>query len=127
MTANTGQTIDDAPSELAQAIMEFFPPEEWENAAQVARLESNWEWDALNDSTEGGKVPCGTAIGEHAGVEISAERSIGYFQINSCNYPEWNPCHFYNVRQNTGTAHALWEQRGWRPWYFSAQKLGLLE
>lgn len=118
--------VEDAPPELEDAITEFWPQEEWDNAASIAYLESGWRWDALNDSTKGGAIPCGTPLFERDGVTVTAERSIGYFQINSCNFPGWNPCHLYNVRQNAGTAHMLWDQSGWKPWYFSAQQLGLL-
>jgi hypothetical protein len=71
-------------------------------------------------------IPCGTVIGQFDGVNVTAERSISYFQINACNFPTWNPYHLYNARHNAGTAHMLWASRGWQPWYFSAKRLGLL-
>lgn len=118
-------SIDSAPPELADAIREFFPSEQWDNAASIAKLESDWRWDALDDTTTV-EFPCGATIRTtEDNVAISAERSIGFFQINSCNYPNWNHCHFYNTRQNVGTAHALWAERGWSPWYFSSRQLGL--
>ena len=120
------RSIDEAPLELSVPIQEFWLPDEWDNAASISWLESGWKWDAENDSTRGGAIPCGTVIDERGGVKITAERSIGYFQINACNYPDWNPGHFFNARQNAGTAHALWKERGWQPWYFSAVKLGLI-
>jgi hypothetical protein len=117
--------LTDAPLELQDAIREFFPTEQWDNAASIAYLESGWQWNAeLNTTTA--TVPCGAALPPRGDVGISAEHSIGYFQINACNYPSWNPCHLFNVRQNAGTAHALWATRGWQPWYFSAKTLGLL-
>lgn len=119
-------SINDAPTELADAIREFFPREEWDNAASISYLESEWKWDAEADTTAGGAFPCGTVIATRGGVKIAAEHSISYFQINACNYPDWNWAHFFNVRQNVGTAHALWSERGWSPWYFSAQTLGLI-
>ncbi len=120
------RSIADAPDELVGPVKEFFPDTEWDNAVSIAWLESGWRWDALADTTQGGALPCGTTIGEQNGVQVAAERSIGYFQINSCSFPSWNPAHLYNVRQNVGTAHALWAERGWTPWYFSAKALGLL-
>lgn len=120
------QSINDAPQELADAIREFFPAEEWDNAASISWLESGWEWNAEADTTQGGAIPCGTIIDHRDGVAISAEHSISYFQINACNYPTWNWAHFFNVRQNVGTAHALWASSGWQPWYYSAKSLGLL-
>jgi len=115
-----------APAELQQAITEFWPDNKWNEAASIAFEESGWKWDAENDSTQGGAIPCGTVIGERDGVTITAEHSISYFQINACNYPGWNSGHLFNARQNAGTAHALWAERGWQPWYYSAKKLSLL-
>jgi hypothetical protein len=117
--------IDDAPAELQVAIREFWPENEWENAAAIAELESGWNAFALNDSaTKAGG--CGKHIGQIQGVPITSERSVGYFQINACNFPTWEWQRFYNARHNAGTAHLLWEQRGWQPWFFSGQRLGLL-
>jgi hypothetical protein len=117
-------TVDDAPVDLAIEIKAFFPPPEWDNAARVAFLESGWDPFALNDSATaaGG---CGLPLFDRGGVGIVSERSVGYFQINSCNYPGWIWGQFYNVHHNVGTAHALWAQRGWSPWYFSSKSLGL--
>lgn len=119
-------SVNDAPFEIADPIREFWPPEEWDNAASISFLESSWRWNAEVDSTKGGQIPCGTVIDTRDGVKVTAEHSIGYFQINVCDFPKWNPAHFFNARQNAGTAHALWMARGWSPWYFSAKALGLL-
>lgn len=119
-------SINNAPTELADAIREFFPEPEWDHAASISYLESGWNWDSEYDSTNGDPSQCGVTISVRNGVRITAEHSISYFQINACNYLGWEWAHFFNVRQNVGTAHALWEQRGWSPWYFSAVALGLL-
>lgn len=121
-------TIADAPPELNAAIVEFFPPDEWDHAAQVAQLESGFDAFALADTTTP-EHPCGSTVGYRQGVKVSAERSVGYFQINTCNLPgDWEWQRLYNARHNAGTAHMLWEAAGrsWRPWYFSARRLGLL-
>lgn len=119
-------TISDAPLELQDAIREFWPESEWDNAASIAELESGFDAFALNDTAtpNGG---CGVSIGERDGVRITAERSVGYFQINSCNFVGWEWQRLYNARHNAGTAHALWQSAGgrWSPWYFSAKELGL--
>lgn len=120
------QSVEDAPPEIREPIKEFWPPEQWDNAASIAFLESGWQWNARNDTTRNGSISCGTPLASIGGVQITAEDSIGYFQVNACNYPTWDPGTLYNARQNAGTAHALWLARGWQPWYFSAQKLGLL-
>jgi hypothetical protein len=117
--------LADAPEELQVSIREFWPQSEWDHAAQIAQLESGFNAFALNDSTSP-YHPCGSVISELDGVSVSAERSVGYFQINSCNFPDWEWGRLYNARHNAGTAHMLWEQRGWQPWYFSAKRLGLL-
>jgi hypothetical protein len=121
-------TIDDAPPELRVAIQEFWPENQWDNAASIAQLESGFDAFAVNDSTNP-FAPCGTPIGTSAdGTVITAERSVGYFQINTCNFPEWEWQRLYNARHNAGTAHMLWDNAAqtWRPWLFSARKLGLI-
>jgi hypothetical protein len=118
--------IDECPDELRGAIMEFWPEDQWDNAAAVSHLESGWSAFATADTRRPG-AGCGQVIGERDGVRISAEYSLGWFQINGCNLPgDWTPEHLFNTRHNCGTAHAMWSERGWSPWYFSATKLGLI-
>ena len=112
--------------EIQGPIAEFWPPSEWDHAARISYLESRWKWDAELD-TRDADHPCGATVGYRDGMRVTAEWSIGYFQINACNLPPgWRPEHLFNARQNAGTAHALWESEGWSAWYFSAQRLGLL-
>jgi hypothetical protein len=121
--------FEEAPKELRDSVAEFWPIEEWDNAVSIAFLESNWDSFVVNDTTNM-EHPCGTPLGRSDdGVLITAEISVGYFQINACNLPSgWDWHHLYNTRHNAGTAHMLWEGAGqsWRPWYHSAKKLGLL-
>lgn len=119
--------FDEAPAELVEAVKEFWPEVEWENALRVAQLESGFNAFALHDSTSS-IHPCGAPLGRtDDGILITAERSVGYFQINACNVPHtWEWQRLYNARHNAGTAHMLWEARGWQPWLFSARSLGLL-
>ncbi len=119
-------TIDDAPCELQCAIREFWPESEWDNAAAIAKIESDFDAFAVDD-TRDPEHPCGAILRTVGGVAVSAELSIGYFQINACNFPAWPAERFYNARHNAGTAHALWDSAGqsWSPWYFSAKQLGL--
>lgn len=116
---------DQAPRELVVAVQEFFPSDQVDNMLAVCWLESQWNAFALNDTTRV-DAPCGTPIGSRDGVQIFAERSVGYAQINSCDFPDWEWERLYNARHNIGTAHLLWSQQGWSAWYFSAQKLGLI-
>ena len=117
---------EECPIELWVAIQEFWPESEWINAANIAKLESGFDAFALDDTAtpNGG---CGVPIGEHNGVRIFSERSVGYFQINSCDFPDWEWQRLYNARHNAGTAHLLYDNAGqsWRPWFFSSQQLGL--
>jgi hypothetical protein len=118
--------LTDAPMELQVSIREFWPADEWDNAASVAKLESDFDAFALQNSVDESH-PCGAYLRELRGQRIVAERSVGYFQINSCNFPDWEWQRLYNGRHNCGTAHMLWSSAGsWRPWYFSALQLGLL-
>jgi hypothetical protein len=119
-------SINDVPAELALAIREFWPENEWDHAASIAQLESGLNPFAEADTTHGGSIPCGTIIGQVDGVNISAEHSIGWFQLNACNFAGWEWARFFNTRHNAGTAHMLWAERAWQPWYFSAKSLGLL-
>lgn len=118
-------SIDDAPLELQTVIKEFWPEDEWDNAAAISKLESGWDAFAVANTVDL-EHPCGSIIGHRDGVAVSAERSVGYFQLNSCNFPDWEWQRFYNARHNAGTAHMLWADRGWGPWFFSATRLGLL-
>jgi hypothetical protein len=116
--------LADAPCELQCGIREFFPEIEWDNAAAIVQLESNFDAFAINDTATqyGG---CGVLIGERNGVQIESERSVGYFQINSCNYPDWDWHGLFNARHNSGTAHMIWAVQGWSAWYFSCHQLGI--
>lgn len=122
-------SFDRAPAELQTAIVEFWPVDQQDNAAAIAELESGFDAFALND-TVGDDHLCGEPLGARDGVMVTAERSVGYFQINVCNLPpDWEWQRLYNARHNAGTAHKLWDDAGqsWRPWYFSARTLGLLK
>lgn len=120
-------SVDDAPADLAVSIREFWPETEWDNAASVAKLESDWNAFAVDDSRTPDH-PCGSVLRVVDGVTVTAEFSIGYFQINACNIPaDWNSAHLFNGRHNAGTAHDMWTRRGWSPWYYSAKQLGLLQ
>jgi hypothetical protein len=124
-TDDERRTIADAPSELQDAIREFFPDQQWDNAASIARLESGWSAFAVAD-TRDADHPCGARLTTRDGQLVTAEWSIGWFQINACNLPaDWKPEHLFNTRHNVGTAHDLWSRRGWSPWLFSARRLGL--
>jgi hypothetical protein len=119
-------SVDDAPLDVAESIREFWPEEKWNEAASIAFLESKWNAFAELDSRDPNH-PCGAVLRIVGGVHISAEHSIGVFQINACNLaPGWDERHLFNVRHNCGTAHAMWAERGWSPWFFSAKALGLL-
>jgi len=121
------RSIDDPliPAELRAGIIEFWPEAEYDNAASIAWLESNWDAFALANTVTD-THPCGSVLRILDGIKITAERSIGYFQINSCNFPDWEWQRLYNARHNCGTAHMLWDQQGWAAWYYSAVELGII-
>jgi hypothetical protein len=119
--------LRDAPHDLRIGIRAFWPEAEWEHAANIAYLESKWNRLAVLNTTTP-QTPCGAPLTPINGVAVVAEFSIGYFQVNSCNFPEWDPVTLFDAFQNCGTAHMLWADAGnsWSPWYFSAKSLGLL-
>jgi hypothetical protein len=117
--------LEDAPCEVQCAIREFFPEEEWQNAVNVFWLESKLDPFAVAD-TRDPDHPCGSLLRTVGGVEVLAEYSIGIAQINACNFPDWPPERFFNVRHNIGTAHLIWTRQGWAAWWFSAKTLGLI-
>jgi hypothetical protein len=118
--------IDKAPPELAASIREFWPEAEWQHAADISWLESGWDAYADNDTTTIA-LPCGAPFTDAKGYAVTAEHSVGYFQINVCNFPSWEWRRLWNAEQNAGTAHMLWDQAGgkWTPWLRSATILGL--
>lgn len=117
----------EAPRELLVALEEFFPTAEVDNALAISYLESVWDAFALANTTDN-RHNCGDLLRFEHGVPIYAEISVGYFQINACNFPDWEWQRLYNARHNAGTAHMLWNNAGqrWSPWYFSARQLGLI-
>jgi hypothetical protein len=127
MGAAMSLDLTGAPPDLRQAVREFWAEAEYENALSIAYLESGWKWYAIDDTTSP-SAPCGTFLRKVEGVDVTAELSIGYFQINACNFPDWDPWKLMDPYQNAGTAHMLWDQAGqsWSPWYFSAKQLGLI-
>lgn len=114
-----------APAELTDGIREFFPESEWNHAAYVSWLESDWNAFAIAD-TRTPEHPCGSLLRTDGGVDIFAELSVGYFQLDFCNFPAWEWQRGYNARHNCGTAHLIWSLQGWGAWYFSAKALGLI-
>lgn len=126
MTIPTGGIgISDCTPELQFAIKHWWPETEWNNAASIAFLESSLDPFARRD-TRDTDHPCGSVIATGDSGDITAELSIGYFQINTCNVPGVEPERFYNAWYNATWAFMLWRDRGWNPWYFSAERLGLL-
>src|ERR1051325_7848017 len=95
--------LSDAPYELQVAIQEFWPEEEWDNAASIAELESGFDAFAVANTTDD-LHPCGSIVDHRNGVPSGAERGVGYFQITACNSPDWGGQRLNNARHNAGTA-----------------------
>lgn len=119
------KSIDEAPDDLAYEIKRY-DDWDWDEAASISWLESGWRWDELNDTVKTSGRRCGEVIKVIDEIPVTAEISCSYFQLNSCDYPGTPIWFFFNTKQNVGTAHALWNERGWEPWFFSARELGLL-
>lgn len=85
-----------------------FPLEQADNAVDIAQLESGWNTGARN--TDG-------------------EDSRGLWQLNVANgahsqLRNWN---LFDPQINAYFAAQIWRASGWRAWYNSAVKLGLIE
>lgn len=113
------------PNDLVWLVRQHWPWSEWSNALAIALSESGWDAEAENDTTDGDH-PCGSALYERGGEMVSAERSVSYFQVNLCNYPEDRWAELQTPAGNVAEAAALWRARAWQPWYFTAGYLGLL-
>ena len=117
--------IADAPCDLQCGIRAYFDEADWQIAANVSYIESKWNRWAIADTTDA-QHPCGAVLRSVGGVAVYAERSYSYFQVNSCNFPDWDPARLWNADHNCGTAHLIYVAQGWRAWYFSAKALGLI-
>jgi hypothetical protein len=110
---------------VEEAIKEAWPPELWVPAAEVAYLESGWNPRALLNTT-GPDRPCGTPYTLPDGTRAYAEISKGLFQINVCVHEEPYPDAFFEPYENARKAYHIYLRQGWRAWYLSARKLGLI-
>lgn len=116
MTPPTSATSDLTPlsartlrrCEVTSLALLNWPLEEVDNAVDVAQLESGWNTAARN--TDG-------------------EDSRGLWQINVApnahpQLAEWN---LFDPQVNAYFAGRIWSTSGWRAWYNSAVKLGLIK
>ena len=114
-----------APTWLTELVKANFPSNQWRNALEVSYLESGWNAHAVNDTRHlaGGK--CNVRYNHPVGITALTEYSVGLFQINICahggDFNFWS-----NPENNVAKAFTLWRSSGWRPWSYSAGKLGLL-
>jgi hypothetical protein len=85
----------------------YFPLAEIDNAVNVAELESGWRTSAWN--TQG-------------------EDSRGLWQVNVADgaHPQLRNVNLFDPQVNAFYAGRIWAESGWRAWYNSAVKLGLL-
>lgn len=113
------------PDELVALVQRYWPWSEWSNALAISLKESGWDNEAFANTVDDAH-PCGAIVGTFRGQPVSAERSVGYFQLNLCNYPSEVETDLRTPEGNVAEAHALWAARGWQPWYFTALELGLL-
>ena len=106
-TRAVGPVYDAAPAAVQEAIAEFFPEEEWENAAAIARCESGFRLDAHNLS--------------------DIEDSRGLFQINVRANADMLEYDLWSVRGNAHAAAIIWERQGWDAWRHCATGAGLIK
>lgn len=85
----------------------YFPLEHIDNAVDVAQLESGWRTEAWN---------------------TNGEDSRGLWQINVVDaaHPELRGVNLFDPQVCAYYAAQIWRASGWRAWYNSAVKLGLL-
>lgn len=85
----------------------YFPLEEIDNAVNIAELESGWNTGAWN---------------------TAGEDSRGLFQINVSPgaHPDLRRDNLWDPQVNSYYAAAIWRSSGWRAWYNSARRLGLI-
>lgn len=85
----------------------YWPLGQVENAVNVAFLESGFQTAARN---------------------ISGEDSRGLWQINVAPgaHPELTAWNLFDPQVNAWFAARIWLESGWRAWYNSAKRLGLV-
>lgn len=115
-----------APDDLSEYIRQYFPEDEWENAARVSYYESGWRDDAENDTRWRVNGRCGERYWYSDEVGwADTEWSIGYFQINICAHGG-DKAFWTDAENNVKEAADLFDAEGWRPWLVTARRLHLL-
>lgn len=105
--------------------MRHFPEEAWRDAARIAYLESGWRRDAVADTRYKANGQCNQPYLLTDGRPALTEWSAGYFQVNICAHGRTLE-HWLNADNNVAFAAALYANRKWADWYYSARHLGLL-
>jgi len=113
-----------APGWLKDLIAESFPAGQRGNALDVAYMESGWNASAVNDTRARADGECNQPYTLSDGRPALTELSVGLFQINVCAHGG-SESHWRNPENNVEKAGALFAASGWRPWRYSADKLGL--
>ena len=94
-------------SEVALLVAMYWPWDEQDNALAVAVLESGLDTGAWN---------------------VSGEDSRGLWQVNVAPgaHPDLATSNLWDPMVNAFWAYNIWKESGWRAWYNSALRLGLL-
>lgn len=84
-----------APKEsvLVAAVLEFFPPQEWKTALDVAYRESRFD-----------------------GTRVGAAGEVCEFQIHPIHFVRFAGTDLHDTRGCTLAASILWRDQGWGPW-----------
>lgn len=113
------------PGWLRPIIERHFPPGAWMAAAEISRAESGWNPGAVNDTRHLGGGKCNVRYPHPLGFSALTEWSVGLFQINICAHGG-DPGTWTNPDTNVAKAASLYRAAGWRPWAYSARRLGYL-
>lgn len=123
-TGTDESRFGNAPGWLKSLVAEHFPSGQRGNALDISYLESGWNTSAVNDTRPRANGECNQPYTLPDGRPARTEFSVGLFQINICAHGgsegQWK-----NPSNNAEKAGALFASAGWKPWKYSADKLGL--
>ena len=103
-----GKNLPNNISQWANLVSKYFPSDQINNALRIIQAES------------GGNPGIPSSFNKYG-----TEDSHGLFQINLQAHPQMRST-VTNPESNVAYAAQLYKNQGWRPWYNSARKLGLL-
>src|SRR5262245_1499988 len=106
------------------AIKRAWPEPLWKDAAEISKLESGWDPDARNNTTDD-VGPCGTQYYIPGVGPALAEDSIGLYQVNRCGWGG-TVAQLCDPDYNAAKGYEIYRAQGWSAWAHSSQMLGLI-